>query len=639
MKFMEKLLVGEKVEWKKLGDLIEKYSEKAQHNKDIKKVYTISKDYGIIPSLEYWENKEQKNEYQIYSEDTGNYNVIRENMFAYNPARLNIGSIDCLFDKEPGLLSPMYVIFKIDEKKIMPNYLLLYLKSSKILQKIDSIKEPGARFRFDFERWNKIEIPLPSLKKQEEVIKKLSSFTKYITELQARNKQYNYYRDMLLSEDYLNKISKKLDSLNYVLRLTTLGEIGKFTRGNGLQKKDFREKGKPVIHYGQIYTQYGFSTDKTISFAEENIFSKLRKAKPNDILIATTSENIEDVAKSTVWLGNEEVGFSGDMYSYSTNENSKYIAYYFQTAGFQKQKERKVTGTKLIRIHGEDMEKFTISLPPIEIQNKIVKILDRFQELLSDTKGLLPLEIEQRRKQYEYYREKLLTFDSICARTNERTNERTLITKQYLRLIDEAAEVAGIDVSDKVEWKTLGEIAKYSKDKISFEYLNEKNYVGVENLLKNRLGKIDSNNVPTEGSSIKFNIGNILIGNIRPYLRKIWLANIEGGTNGDVLAISINNKYKNEILSKYLYQVLSSERFFDYDIKYSKGAKMPRGDKKKIMEYKIPLPPLPVQEYIVSILDKFDALVNDLSQGLPREIELRQKQYEYYREKLLNFGK
>ena len=185
----------------------------------------------------------------------------------------------------------------------------------------------------------------------------------------------------------------------------------------------------------------------------------------------------------------------------------------------------------------------------------------------------------------------------------------------------------------------MGEIAKYSKDKISFEYLNEKNYVGVENLLKNRLGKIDSNNVPTEGSSIKFNIGNILIGNIRPYLRKIWLANIEGGTNGDVLAISINNKYKNEILSKYLYQVLSSERFFDYDIKYSKGAKMPRGDKKKIMEYKIPLPPLPVQEYIVSILDKFDALVNDLSQGLPREIELRQKQYEYYREKLLNFGK
>ena len=83
--------------------------------------------------------------------------------------------------------------------------------------------------------------------------------------------------------------------------------------------------------------------------------------------------------------------------------------------------------------------------------------------------------------------------------------------------------------------------------------------------------------------------------------------------------------------------MLLDERFFEYDIKYSKGAKMPRGDKNKILEYKIPIPSLPVQEYIVSILDKFDALVNDISQGLPKEIELRQKQYEYYREKLLDF--
>ena len=64
---------------------------------------------------------------------------------------------------------------------------------------------------------------------------------------------------------------------------------------------------------------------------------------------------------------------------------------------------------------------------------------------------------------------------------------------------------------------------------------------------------------------------------------------------------------------------------------------MPRGDKKKIMEYEFVFPSLPVQEYIVSILDKFDALINDISQGLPKEIELRQRQYEYYREKLLDF--
>ena len=165
-----------------------------------------------------------------------------------------------------------------------------------------------------------------------------------------------------------------------------------------------------MIHYGQIYTQYGFETEKTISFVNDYIFSKLKKAKFHDILIATTSENIEDVGKSTVWLGSEEIGFSGDMYSYRTTENSKYIAYYFQTTEFQKQKEKKVTGTKLIRIHGDDMAKFSISLPPIEIQNKVVQILDKFQSLLLGTKGLLPQEIEKRQKQYEYYREKLLNF-------------------------------------------------------------------------------------------------------------------------------------------------------------------------------------------------------------------------------------
>ncbi len=89
--------------------------------------------------------------------------------------------------------------------------------------------------------------------------------------------------------------------------------------------------------------------------------------------------------------------------------------------------------------------------------------------------------------------------------------------------------------------------------------------------------------------------------------------------------------------SKYLYHVLFSENFFHYNIKSSRGAKMPRGNKTLIMKFKIPIPPLDQQERIVSILDKFDALINDISIGLPAEIEARQKQYEYYREKLLSF--
>ena len=118
-----------------------------------------------------------------------------------------------------------------------------------------------------------------------------------------------------------------------------MGEVVEFHRGNGLQKKDFVDEGKPVIHYGQIYTKYKFSTKTTVSFTDDSVFCKLRKAKPNDIIMATTSENIEDVGKSIVWEGDEEIGISGDSYVLTTNQNSRYINYYFRTFQFQKQKE------------------------------------------------------------------------------------------------------------------------------------------------------------------------------------------------------------------------------------------------------------------------------------------------------------
>jgi len=120
-------------------------------------------------------------------------------------------------------------------------------------------------------------------------------------------------------------------------------------------------------------------------------------------------------------------------------------------------------------------------------------------------------------------------------------------------------------------------------------------------------------------------------------LKKIWHADCVGGTNGDVLVIHITDK---TVSSRYLYQVLANDKFFGYNMQHSKGAKIPRGNKPKIMEYSVPIPKNEAeQSRIVSIIDKFDSLTNSISEGLPREIELRQKQYEYYRDLLLNFPK
>lgn len=236
-----------------------------------------------------------------------------------------------------------------------------------------------------------------------------------------------------------------------------------------------------------------------------------------------------------------------------------------------------------------------IPLPPMEIQARIVEVLDKMTTLEAE----LEAELEARKQQYEYYRNNLFKFKE-----------------------------------GECEWKKIGEVAHYPKARIKSEMLTVNTYVGVENLVKNKGGKTISSSVP-EGAAIEFLPQDILIGNIRPYLKKIWLSDCQGGTNGDVVCIRVLDR--NEIIPKYLYYILASDAFFDYDNNHAKGGKMPRGDKNAILAYEIPIPSMEEQSRIVSILDRFETLTTDLQSGLPAEIEARRQQYEHYRNKLLTF--
>ena len=195
--------------------------------------------------------------------------------------------------------------------------------------------------------------------------------------------------------------------------IVSLSELGTFTRGSGLQKKDFTPTGVGCIHYGQIYTYYGTYTYKTKSFVSHEFAQHARKAKYGDLVIATTSENDEDVCKAVVWLGDEDIAISSDACFYTHTLNPKYVAYYFQTEQFQKQKRSFITGTKVRRVNANDLAKIKIPVPPLVEQERIVSILDKFDSLTNSISEGLPKEIELRRKQYEYYRNKLLSFSRI----------------------------------------------------------------------------------------------------------------------------------------------------------------------------------------------------------------------------------
>ncbi|WQY08694.1 restriction endonuclease subunit S [Helicobacter pylori] len=409
----------------------------------------------------------------------------------------------------------------------------------------------------------------------------------------------------------MHKIERLLQTLAPKgVEFRKLGDIGEFTRGNGLLKSDLKDKGRPVVHYGQIHTQYNLSIDKTISYVNEALFHKLKKAKPNDILIVTTSENVKDVGKSIAWLGNEEVAFSGEMYSYSTNENPKFIIYCFQTYFFQKEKEKKITGTKVMRIHENDLKKITIPIPPLEIQQEIVKILDAFTELNT--------ELNARKKQYQYYQNMLLDFNDI----NQNHKDAKMSAKTYpkrLKTLLHALAPKGVG------FRKLGEvceildnrripIAKNKRKPGIYPYYGAN---GIQDYIDSYIFDGDFVLVGEDGSVI--NKDNTPVVNWAS--GKIWVNN-----HAHVL------QTKNELKLKFLYFYLQT-----IDVSYYVAGTPPKINQENLKKITIPIPPLEIQQEIVKILDQFSLLTTDLLAGIPAEIKARKKQYEYYREKLLTF--
>lgn len=255
------------------------------------------------------------------------------------------------------------------------------------------------------------EIPVPPLDVQAEIVQILDTFTELTAELTARKKQYEYYRDALLTFDDNNPLHSLISRYcpNGV-EYKKIGDIASVDRGGSLQKKDFCEHGIPCIHYGQIYTKYGLFASKSYTFIDSECASKQRFAHKNDIVMAVTSENIEDVCKCVAWFGEEDAAVSGHSAIIRHNQNAKYLVYYFHSSMFFLQKKKLAHGTKVIEVTPSDLLDVKIPVPPLEVQRQIVQILDRFDALCNDLTQGLPAEIEARRKQYEYYRDQLLTF-------------------------------------------------------------------------------------------------------------------------------------------------------------------------------------------------------------------------------------
>ena len=396
MSYIEKLLQGAEVDWKPLGEVAT-----LEKGKQLNK--SLLTESGRYPAY---------NGGITYSGFTDRYNY-SENKTIISQGGASAGFVNFITTKFYAN-AHCYVVLpnisRVDNKYV---YHLLKMNQENLMSKQLGAGIPALHTTNILG----ISIPIPcpdnptkSLEIQRKIVEILDKFTTLEAELEAeldcRKRQYEYYRNQLLSFDMLNRGEQRLNNVI----IMSLGELGTFTRGGGLQKKDFTLSGVGCIHYGQIYTYYGTYAKRTKSYVSQEFAQKARKAKNGDLIIATTSENDEDVCKAVAWLGDEEIAVSSDACFYAHTMNPKYVAYYFQTEQFQKQKRCFITGTKVRRVNSNDLAKIKIPVPPLAEQERIASILDKFDTLTNSISEGLPKEIELRRKQYEYYRNQLLSF-------------------------------------------------------------------------------------------------------------------------------------------------------------------------------------------------------------------------------------
>lgn len=405
-----------------------------------------------------------------------------------------------------------------------------------------------------------------------------------------------------------------------------LGEVGTFIRGNGLQKKDFTESGVGCIHYGQIYTYYGTFATETKSFVSPEMAGRLLAVNPGNLVIACTSENVEDVGKAVAWLGNNDVVTGGHSVVFRHNINPKYVAYFFQTQTFFAQKKKYAYGAKVIDIKTEDLAKIVIPVPPLEVQEEIVKILDRFAVYAAE----LQAELQARKEQYEYYRNLLLTFNPAgCAGEADDEQEGCVTTWG--------------GHSYPIQWKTMGEVGTFIRgnglQKKDFSesgvgcihygqiytyygtFATEtKSFVSEEFAKKLRKAQTGDLVIATTSENVE-DVGKAVV----------WLGKDEIAISGDAYV------YKHNQNPRYIAYLLQTDRFLAFKRMNVSGTKVTRISGDSLAKYPIPVPPLELQEKIVAVLDRFETLVNDLSEGLPAEIAAVKEQYEYYRNRLLTF--
>ena len=322
----------------------------------------------------------------------------------------DIGHSAVITETIPNAVYSYHIMrYRLFEKNMLLSYYINYMFDTELVKKQILKKAQGlTRFGLTKDKFASIKLPIPSVSEQKHIVDCLNTFTSSIDNLKQqiaeRRKQFEYYCDQYYGGDYNGMMAF---SNNPGCSVVPFSELGTITRGKRFVRDDVRESGQPCIHYGDMYTYYGTKAHQANTFLDRDFPKKMRYAHKGDVVIVGAGENDYDIGVGVVWLGDEPAAVHDACYILEHNLNPMYISYYLRSNIYHQQLKKFVSSGKISSFSAEGLGKVLIPIQSKEKQQEIVSALETFEESISKLEQM----VELRQKQYEYYREKLLTFE------------------------------------------------------------------------------------------------------------------------------------------------------------------------------------------------------------------------------------
>ena len=507
----------------------------------------------------------------------------------------------------PATLNGGVFVVRCKDSSLENRFILHYLLSNHFQSVVEQQKTGSTISHLTQTLFSRLMIPIPPLEIQREIVRILDNFTNLTAELTKeltdRKVQYAYYRNKFL---YFDESSASLKSIGDICNIVVGGEPPA-----DCIKGESKDSSHMFPVWGNGKEAYGYSGTYKID----------RDA----VVISSIGANTGAVYYRKAFFTpiiRLKVVMPKD------NQLSSRFLFHVLSATAIKSKSSSVPN-----MNANEIKAIKIPVPPLDVQNRIVNVLDNFEKICSDLNIGLPAEIEARQKQYEYYRDKLLTFAE--------TGNTILSRAEQSRAEQSRAEQSRAEQSRAEQSRALIKLLQYV-----FGYA----VVTLEDIAENcdsmrkpvTSGKREAGEYPYYGASG-------IVDYVKDYIFDgDYLLVSEDGANllarSTPIAFSISGKnWVNNHAHVLKFDCYETRRFVEFYLNsidlalYISGGAQPKLNQKNLNRIEIPLPSQERQKYIVDILDRFDAICNDLTSGLPAEIEARQKQYEYYRDRLLSF--